>query len=423
MKVYYRRFARPGLALLLIFAPGAGGCADDETSVPEGTDDAGADTGEPADAGATDAVAFYDACRPGSKPDEDCYVEKRDPSSERVALALEIAQRYMDEHPADDRQELSWDWAEGVLMMSLVELHRITGDTSLRDYYRTWIDAHIEAGYSIVWSDSCPPAVTALALYQENGDEKYRKVIDDVMAYLEDESLPTEDGAFSHLGQLTDTVWVDSLFMFGVILTRWGEVTDDKAFLDTLGEQFAVFGELLQDQSGLFRHTHAWPLSTETDIFWARGNGWATAAGFEYLRARRLRGESDPEVEAIMSEQVRALLQVQDQASGLWWDILNRPGEIYLETSASALIAYGMARGYRYGYLDEEVLPAIETAMGGVESKVVRDEAGRPLVTDISGQTTAGDYDDYAAIPLEQDMDFGVGAVILALIETSGLVD
>ena len=218
-------------------------------------------------------------------------------------------------------------------------------------------------------------------------------------------------------------MWVDSLFMFGIILTRWAETTDEAAPLNRLGEQFAIFSELLQDESGLFRHAHAWPPSTDTDIFWARGNGWATAAGYEYLRARRLRAEPDPEVETMMDEQVGALLGAQNQASGLWWDILNRPGEIYLETSASALFVYGMARGYRYGYIDETVLPAVEMAVRGIESKVERDEAGRPLVTGISGPTTAGAYDDYAAVPLERDMDFGVGAVILALVETSGLVD
>ena len=417
MSINRHRFAEAGLWLSLVIAPCAVGCGDGETPEPQAGEDAGVDAEAPG------ASSFFDACEPGEMPDEACYLEKRDPGSGRVSLGLEIARRYMDEHPADDRQEMNWNWAEGVLMMSLVELYRVTGDTSLRDYYRTWIDAHIETGYSIAWSDSCPPAVTALALYRESGEEKYRKVIDDVMAYLEDESLPTEEGAFPHLGKQTDTVWVDSLFMFGIILTQWGEYLDDTAPLDTLGEQFRIFGDLLQDAAGLFRHTHAWPLSTETDIYWARGNGWAIAAGYEYLRARRLRGEVDPEVAAMMDEQVGALLEAQDQASGLWWNILNRPGEIYLETSASALFAYGMARGYRYGYLDEVVLPAVEKAMAGIESKVIRDNAGRPLVADISGRTTAGDYDNYEAIPLEQDMDFGVGAVILALIENSGLVD
>jgi unsaturated rhamnogalacturonyl hydrolase len=400
MTVYNHRVAGARFAEFLILALFPVACGDVELS---------------------EARAFPDACGPDRAPDEACYVEKRNPESKRISLATKIARRYIDEHPADDTEEMAWDWAEGVLMMSMAELYRVTGDEELRNYYRRWLDAHIEQGYEMIWSDSCPPAVAALALYQENGKEKYKKVIDDVMAYLEDESLPTEDGAFAHLGPESDTVWVDSLFMFGIILSRWGEYTDKGMYLDTIGEQFLIFGKLLQDDSGFFRHTRNWPPSTETDIYWARGNGWALASGYEYLRARRQRAEEDRAVAGRMSKMVNALLEAQDDKSGLWWNILNRPGEIYVETSASALFAYGMARGYRYGYLDEEVLPVIEKAMEGIESKIAEDDDGRPVVTGISGQTTAGNYDDYAAVPLEEDMDFGVGAVILALIETSGL--
>ncbi len=45
------------------------------------------------------------------------------------------------------------------------------------------------------------------------------------------------------------------------------------------------------------------------------------------------------------------------------------------------------------------------------------------MVTDISGQTDPGTFERYAAVQLYEDRDFGVGAVILALIETSGLPD
>lgn len=374
------------------------------------------------DAGTADPM-YSEACGMDPTPNEDCYIAERDQTSTQFITARDIGLRYIAEHEPDDTEMMLWDWAQGVLMQSLVELYRLTGDNRFRDYYQSWIDAHIEKGYAIIWSDSCPPSVSALALFQENGKAEHKQVIDDVITFLFEVSKRTEKGALCHLGTLMETVWVDSLFMFGNILTRWGEYTGEIKYLDEIGLQFSLFAELLQDESGLLRHTYNWPLSTETDIFWARGNGWATAAGYEYLRARYQRNETDDAVAAIMAKQVAKLIEVQDGETGLWWNILNRPDEIYLETSGSALITYGLARGYRYGYLDENVLPVIENAVQGIESRIAWDDQNRPYVTGISGQTTAGNFSDYASVPLEEDMDFGVGAVILALIETSGLIE
>lgn len=101
--------------------------------------------------------------------------------------------------------------------------------------------------------------------------------------------------------------------------------------------------------------------------------------------------------------------------------MLNRPGETYLETSAGSLFAYGMMRGLRYGYLDESVLPVVRKAMQGVKSMITRDEEGRPVVTGVSGATTAGGFNTYKNIKTVDNASYGLGAVILALIETSGL--
>jgi unsaturated rhamnogalacturonyl hydrolase len=59
--------------------------------------------------------------------------------------------------------------------------------------------------------------------------------------------------------------------------------------------------------------------------------------------------------------------------------------------------------------------------MEGVKSKVVNDENGEPKVTGVSGPTMAGTFADYKGIAVEDDLPYGVGAVILSLIETSGL--
>ncbi|WP_437969027.1 glycoside hydrolase family 88 protein [Sorangium sp. So ce260] len=357
------------------------------------------------------------ACTPTSPSPEDAFALERAPGSESIALARAVADRWIAEHPAES---LSWDWGEGTVMLSLVELYRVTQHAPYRDYYRRYIDRHIEYGYEITTSDRCPPATAALALHEESCAAPYGKIVDDALRYLYEEARRTEQGGINHLGVsplFEPTLWVDSLFMFGNVLIRAG----DPRALDEFSNQFNIFASLLQDEPGLFRHAYNWATPQDPDVYWARGNAWVTAAGYDYLRARAARGERDEAVAASLDRQVAAVLAAQDPETGLWWTIMNRPGEIYLETSATALFAVGLARGLRHGFLDASVRPAIDSAMAGVRSRIEEDASGRPVVTGISGPTTVGRLDDYAEVELGDDISYGVGAVVLALVETSGL--
>lgn len=370
----------------------------------------------------------FDVCVEGQAPDAACYAQKRDPKSQNVALALSVALGYIDRHPA---KGLPWDWGEGVLMYAMTELHRVTGDARLRAYYKAWLEAHIAKGYEIKWSDSCPPALTALDLAGSgagsgSGDDKahgaYRKVVDDVVAYFH-KAPRTEQGGISHMGTavpFVKTLWLDSLFMVGMPIAREGERKGAAELVDAVDEQFGIFGQVLQGAGGLLTHAYGWA-GQEPDVYWGRGNAWVTAAGHELLRIRRLSGAAPGKARAVLDRQVTALMGLQDAQTGLWWTVLNRPGKTYLETSAAAIIAYGLARGYRYGARGAGVLPVIRRAVEGVRSRIKQDPQKGPLVTGISGPTTVGDAAYYGRVEQKNDLHFGVGAAILALLESSGL--
>jgi unsaturated rhamnogalacturonyl hydrolase len=364
---------------------------------------------------------FPDVCAPGQAPDEACFVEKRAPGSERLALAHALADRWIAVHPAE---ALPWDWGEGVLLHALMELHRVSPSAAIRDYVQAYHEHHLAEGYDIWWSDTCPPALSALALHRELGDARYLQPAADVIAYLNDVAYRTPEGGISHLGTLEGfepTLWLDSLFMFGRVLDRWYEQTGDEAALHLMGQQLRIFGDLMQDASGWWVHAVHWPVTSQPGVFWGRGNGWVTAAGYDHLRILRNRGTTDPEIRERLARQAAAIVAAQDPETGLHWTVLTRPGETYLETSATALFVQGLARGYRYGLLDASVLPALALGLDGIASRIARDAEDRPYVTGISGPTTAGGFQTYAGVDLEDDLSYGVGAVILALIETSGL--
>lgn len=362
----------------------------------------------------------FDFCD-GAPPNSACYAQRRDPESESVALASAIADRYIDLHPATD---LLWAWENTVLMFGIYELYRVTGEQRYLDYMQSWIDKHIEAelGYFMFSSDSMSPAQAAAFLYFETGGKKYEAVVEEALDYLDNVAVRTEDGGISHKGRMGNpTLWLDSLFMFGGLLTRWGEHIGDPARLDEMGHQLAVFTARLQSEVGFYVHACCYSDPIDTDIYWGRGNGWVMVSGYDYLRVRRIRGEADDVVATALAKQVAAAVSTQDLKSGQWWIVLNRPGETYLETSTGALFAYGMARAWRYGFLGDEILPVIALAMEGVENALTTDTSGRPVVSGVSQGTAPGTFNYYKGINVADDLAYGVGAVLLALVETSGL--
>ena len=362
----------------------------------------------------------FDWCGAGAPSDDACFAAKRDPASANVALALAIAQRQATVNPKAD---LSWSWGGAVQFGSFVDLHRVTGNAAPLAYAQKWLDLNLAAGYAITSSDTSAPVGVAVPFWQATGDAKYKKPIEDFLTYIDHQALRTPEGGLNHLGTtdaLGVALWVDSLFMFGQPLVRLTLATGDPAPLNEMGKQVGIFIDKLQDASGFFHHATENYLAQDPDVFWGRGNGWVVWALADYLRARQLRGETDAKAEAALRKLVAAVVARQDPASGLWWTVLNRPGETYLETSASALFAAGMARGWRIGVLGDEVLPVVAKAMAGVKLKIVTGANG-PVVTGVSGPTNVGTFATYKSVKVEDDLPYGIGAVVFALIETSGL--
>jgi unsaturated rhamnogalacturonyl hydrolase len=374
--------------------------------------------GPPTEPGAPAASGLPPCAPRPAGPDEPFAAPRRDDQT-RIGLATEVALRYVAEH---DPTAMAWDWGEGVLMHGLGELYRVTAEPALCAFYRAWLDHHLALGYRhlLTTSDRCPPALTALALFAQGCEPRYGEVVLAVLDYLYERALRDAAGGINHLGTLDVfgiSLWIDSLFMFGEVLTRWGELANDARALAEIGQQLQIFAAALQDDSGWFEHAAGWTVSEQDEnVFWGRGNAWVTASGYDYLRVRKARGESDAAVAAILARQVEAIVASQDPASGLWWTVVNRPGETYLETSATALFAAGLARGLRHGLLSASVKPTIDLAIDGIGSRIVDG-----VVSGVSGPTTVGGFDDYAAIEQGDSIHYGVGAVLLGLVESAGL--
>ena len=336
-----------------------------------------------------------------------------------LEIACDIAERYIGLYSPESHK---WDWGEAVLMFGLIELYKITKKNSFLEFVRKWMDFHLKNGYKMREINSCAPAISAMELYKILNETKYLEPVKTALHYLKHDAVRSTDGGICHFGYSGykfASLWVDSLFMFGIFLVRWSELTGEKYGIDEFGSQLKIFSEKLEN-SGFFLHTSGWiNVNQEPNIFWARGNSWVTVALAEYVRIRKLRNEEDEYAEKLLGRHVNMVLSMQDKDTSLWWTLLNRPSETYLETSASALFAYGLAILYNNNLINSPIKKSILKTAKAILSNLDRDEFDHPIVKGTSMGTIPGNFEHYAKIKTKSDVTYGVGSVLLLLSEVS----
>jgi unsaturated rhamnogalacturonyl hydrolase len=318
-------------------------------------------------------------------------------------------------------EQNDWSWGDGVLMFGMSELARRTGSATYQGYMQSWMDHHIQQGYYFAFSDNCPSGISAVRLFEETGEARYREVMDRVWYYLQHVAGRTSDNGLNHMGFMSGSqLWVDSLFMFGVYLSEMSRLLQDTVYWEELAEQIRVFSKHLRnEENGLF--LHMWDDDDKRRVpegdstFWARGNAWVFVALAEFLAS--LPDESSLRQEFLPSftKMAETLAELQP-SSGLWHTVLYDV-ETYQETSASALLAYGYQKAMRLGILDATYGAVVQKTLTGLQSRLYRGCQGGLIVTGTSHGTNPGDRDHYAGITVGDQVPYGVGALLLATVE------
>lgn len=309
----------------------------------------------------------------------------------------------------------TWEWPQGVAVYAMMKIYLSTGDTAILEELKAWYARHLAAGLPTRNINTTAPMLTLTLLYEQTKDESYRPLIADWANWVMTELPRTEEGGFQHItthepnpGQL----WDDTLFMTVLFLYRAGVALDCPAWCEEAKYQFLLHIKYLHDPAtGLWYH--GWTFEGRHHFgraFWARGNSWFTCGGVDFL-------EWLPEDDSVRrlilhtwQEQCLALCRLQDKESGLWHTLLNHE-DSYLETSASAAIAYGLLRGVKTGLLPQSCHEAAEKALHGVLAMVEADGT----VGGVSYGTPVGATEDfYRTIPI-QPTAYGQGLTFLML--------
>jgi unsaturated rhamnogalacturonyl hydrolase len=319
---------------------------------------------------------------------------------------------------------MGWSWDSGVLMLGLWELFRATGEATYHNYVREWLDYHISQGYTIAYNDHVPPARLALRLWQETGDAPYRQAVDAAKTYIFEKADRLADGAMVHMGWQTPTaIWIDTLFMVTPFLGEVGSVDGEARCYADAVKQFATFAAHLRDaDTGLYRHRYDDADGSVTPAepdYWARGNAWVVAASGTAFVEMPAAQTGLADIATRFDAQVESL-GAWLQTANRWPTIVNRPAT-YLETSAGALIAYGIYQAAAADRATDGQLALADRALRGALDQAVADGTGDTLLLGTSYGTGPSTWEMYDYVLKGEQVTYGVGAAILAITARAAL--
>ncbi len=317
-----------------------------------------------------------------------------------------------DDHFAIDK----WEWPQGVALYSLYLASVMGGDSGYLDFIRAWFDRRLLEPQPVRNVNTCAPLLSLAFLAEHDNNPNYRAVCADWAEWIMREMPRTEEGGLQHVtSHLVNEgeLWADTLFMTVLFLAKAGRLLGREEYVAEASCQFLLHIKYLTDRStGLW--FHGWTFKDRGHfgrIRWARGNAWFAAGALDFIRIAEPDAATRRVVEETLKSQLRALVALQDE-SGLWHTILD-DSESYLETSASAAIAYGLLRTVGAGIADASMLAAARKAVAGVRSCIREDGT----VTGVSHGTAVGlDRDHYLRIPLVSTA-YGQGLTFLMLVE------
>jgi unsaturated rhamnogalacturonyl hydrolase len=235
-------------------------------------------------------------------------------------------------------------------------------------------------------------------------------------------------------------MWLDGIYMGSPFYAEYAVTFGEPQALDDIVHQFQVIEEKTRDpQTGLLYHgwdesrLQRWadPQTGCSPHSWGRATGWYAMALVDVLELLPPAYAGRAVLLAILERLAAALLPIQDQASGLWYQVMDQSGRAgnYLEASGSGMAVYSLAKAVRLGYLNKTYLDCARQAYTGILNQFVKvDERGQVHLERVCGAAGLGGtpyrdgtYQYYVTEKIITDDYKGVGAFILASCEMESL--
>ena len=246
-----------------------------------------------------------------------------------------------------------------------------------------------------------------------------RPWIDNFSKYISTKEFRLSDGTLARNRPQKNTLWLDDLYMSVPALAQMGKLTGDVKYYDDCVKQVLQFSQrMFNKEKGVYMHGWVQEMQVHPQFHWARANGWAILAMVELLDVLPETHPGRGPVLQQLQAHSKGLASYQS-GDGFWHQLLDRP-DSYLETSATAIYAYCLARAANKGWIDKLAYsPMAILAWNAVTTKV--NSAGQVEGTCV-GTGMAFDPAFYYYRPVNVYAAHGYGPVLLAGAEIINLL-
>jgi unsaturated rhamnogalacturonyl hydrolase len=246
-----------------------------------------------------------------------------------------------------------------------------------------------------------------------------RPLIDNYIGYISNKEFRLSDGTLARNRPLPNTIWLDDLFMSVPALAQMGKLTGEGRYYDDGVKQVLQFSErMFNKEKGLYMHGWVQGMEPHPQFHWARANGWAVMTLVELLEVLPKDHPGYSQVLDQLRAHVKGLAAYQ-AGEGFWHQLIDRNNS-YLETSATAIYTYSIARAINKGWIDRQAYgPVALLAWNAVATKV--NEKGQVEGTCV-GTGMAFDPAFYYYRPINVYAAHGYGPVLLAGAEIINLL-
>lgn len=252
------------------------------------------------------------------------------------------------------------------------------------------------------------------------GQKELTPLIENYIDYIGNEQFRLKDGTLARNRPLPNTLWLDDLFMSVPALAQMGKFSGDEKYYKDAAQQVLKFSKrMFNEDKQLYMHGWVLDMEPHPQFHWARANGWALMAMTELLDVLPENHPNRAEVMDYYKKQAYGLAAYQDP-TGFWHQLIDR-NDSYLETSATAIYTYSIARGINNGWLDAQAYgPLAILAWNATASKV--NDKGQVEGTCV-GTGMAFDPAFYYHRPVNVYAAHGYGPVLLAGAEIIRLIE
>jgi unsaturated rhamnogalacturonyl hydrolase len=359
-----------------------------------------------------------------------------------VSYAKEMANTIMTtwkDSLSSNSRPAKWTYDQDVILQGMQGLWNATGDGKYFSYIQKSMDFFLDENgnirtykYDNLTLDNIAPGRDILLLYNVTRKKKYLNAVNILRKQLTSQPR-THEGGFWHKKIYPNQMWLDGLYMAEPFYIQYANTFHEDSDYVDIARQFLLMEKNARDiKTGLLYHGYdaskqeKWA-NKQTGLspnFWARAMGWYGMGLVDVLENFPANIPQKKELMSILNRFAAAVTKVQDNKTGLWWDILDKPGKEknYPEASACCMFVYALAKGVRLGYLPVSFLSVAKKGYNGIIRNFIKKDSNGQLnlygtvsVSGLGGSPYRdGSYNYYTSEKVVENDPKGMGAFLLA---------